>query len=263
MISFFRYELKSSIKGLLIWSLSVGCLGLFCILLYKSMEESIGDIAGSMASMGAFSDAFGMSTLSIATLKGYFATEIGTIHSLGIGLFAASVATVVFSKEEDAHTAEYTFTLPLTRGKIIASKVVSVLINLVLFTLIAACLYVIGFFALGEKEIGAEFIKFMALQLVMGVEISSFCLAISAINKKSKPGIGICTAMLFYIYDLMARVVPKLKDVIFLSPYSYSNATTIFSNESPDAKALIFGLTLTLLLGTFSSIYYAKKDLAS
>ena len=94
MFAIFKNEWKSGFKSLLIWALSVGGMGLICILLYKSMEDSMAGMAESFASMGAFSDAFGMSTLSIATLKGYFATEIGTIHALGSSFFAASIATI-------------------------------------------------------------------------------------------------------------------------------------------------------------------------
>ena len=101
MVALWKSEWKAGIKSLLIWALSVGGMGLMCILLYKSMEESMAGMADSFASMGAFADAFGMSTLSIATLKGYFATEIGTIHALGSSFFAASIATVILSKEAD------------------------------------------------------------------------------------------------------------------------------------------------------------------
>ena len=136
MPAILKNEWKSGWKSLLIWALSVGGMGLICIILYKGMEDSMADMAESFATMGAFSDAFGTSTLSIATLKGYFATEIGTIHALGSSMFAASIATVILSKEEDGHTAEYTFTLPVSRGKVIAMKFLAVLINLICFTFI-------------------------------------------------------------------------------------------------------------------------------
>ena len=61
-----KNEWKSGWKSLLIWALSVGGMGLICIILYKGMEDSMADMAESFATMGTFSDAFGMSTLSIA-----------------------------------------------------------------------------------------------------------------------------------------------------------------------------------------------------
>lgn len=262
MFAFFKNEFKAELKSLLIWSLAVGGMGLACILLYKSMEGSMEEMAQSMATMGAFADAFGMSTLSIATLKGYFATEIGTIHSLGGSLFAASVATVILSKEEDSHTADYTFALPLSRKKIMAMKYLNVFVSLVIFAIICALLYVLGFIALGEKEMGTEFVQFMFYQLVMSVEISSICLFISAISKKNKLGLGISIAMLLYAYDLIVRVIPKLKNVIFLSPFSYANATNIFANKDIDIKAIVCAVFCILFFSSISWLYYDRKDLS-
>lgn len=263
MFALFKYECKSGIKNLLIWALSVGGMGLICLLLYKSMEESMAGMAESFASMGAFSDAFGMSSLSIATLKGYFATEIGTIHALGSSFFAASIATVILSKEEDGHTAEFTFTLPISRPKIIAMKFAAVLVNLVCFTGICGIFYMVGFLGVGEKEPGSEFLIFLFLQFMMNVEIAAVCFVISAVCKKNKLGIGISVAMLFYIYDLMARIVPDLKDAMFISPFSYANATSIFSNAETDMTALILGAVIIVSTTLAAGTIYTKRDLAS
>ena len=263
MFALFKNEWKSGIKSLLIWALSVGGMGLICLLLYKSMEDSMAGMAESFASMGAFADAFGMSTLSIATLKGYFATEIGTIHALGSSFFAASIATIILSKEEDGHTAEFTFTLPVSRPKVIAMKFAAVLVNLICFTGICALFYMIAFLVLGEKDMGSEFAAFMLFQLMMNVEVAAICFVISAVSKKNKLGLGISVVMLLYIYDLMARVVPDLKDAIFVSPFSYANATSILSNAELDVAALILGAFMIIAMPLGAGMIYSKRDLAS
>lgn len=262
MFQIFKYEWKASIKNLLVWSLTVGGMGLICIILYQEMQESMGDLADSFASMGAFSDAFGMSTLSIATLKGYFATEIGTIHGLGGGMFAAAIATIMLSKEEDQHTTDFTFVLPLSRGKIIVMKYLAITLNIVLFTMICGIMYQIGFLALGEHP-GTKFIEYMFLQLLMNVEIAAICFLVSAICKKNKLGLGISIAMLMYIYDLMARVIPSLEKLLFLSPYSYANATSIFSDSGWSLQAIVVGVFITIISLAFAFQYYTKRDLLS
>lgn len=76
-------------------------------------------------------------------------------------------------------------------------------------------------------------------------------------------GIGISVATLLYVYDLMARVVPDLKDAIFISPFSYSNATSIFAGESRDCVALILGTIMIVIMTVGAGMIYAKRDLAS
>lgn len=123
MKTIFLGELRLNLKALFIWSIVIGSFGFICILLYESMQGDMREMADAFSSMGAFSDAFGMSTLSIATLKGYFAAEIGTIHSLGSGMFAAVTAIGILSKEEEGHTGEFLLSLPITRKRSFFPKV--------------------------------------------------------------------------------------------------------------------------------------------
>ena len=183
MRTIFCKEMKLNIKSLLIWSLTVGGLGLICVLMYQSMEGDMQEMADAFSNMGAFSDAFGMSTLSIATLAGFFATEVGTVHGLGSGMFAAVIAIAILSKEEEGHTGEFLFSLPVSRTKVIAAKGISVLIALVAFTVICGIMYLIGVAMLGETIPNEEFIRFMAGQLLMNIEVASVCFAISSIDR--------------------------------------------------------------------------------
>ena len=115
MRTIYTHEIKNSIKTLFIWFICVGSMGFACILLFASMKESMENIAESFASMGAFSDAFGMSQLSMATLPGFYATEVGAIQGLGGAMFAAIISTSMLSKEEDGHTSEFLLSLPMVR----------------------------------------------------------------------------------------------------------------------------------------------------
>ena len=60
MYTIFKHELRVNLKSLIIWMTCVGVFGFFCIVLFSSVKESMSGMAESFASMGAFSDAFGM-----------------------------------------------------------------------------------------------------------------------------------------------------------------------------------------------------------
>ncbi len=256
-------ELKLNLKTFLIWSISVGAMGLVCILLYQSMEGDMKDMADMFSNMGAFSDAFGMSTLSIATLKGYFATEVGTVHGLGSGMFAAILAIDILSKEEDKHSGEFLFSLPISRSKVLAAKGGCIVILLTLFTLICALFYICGFVYLGEEVPTQEFTGFMLRQFLMNIEIAAVCFGISAISGKSKMGMGLGIVLLCYVYDLMGRVVPDLKDYLFVGPYSFANASEIFSGIEVEVRALATAAVVTVCCACMAFVIFDKRDLAS
>lgn len=263
MKTIFLGELRLNLKALFIWSIVIGGFGFICILLYESMQGDMKEMADTFSSMGAFSDAFGMSTLSIATLKGYFAAEVGTIHSLGSGMFAAVTAIGILSKEEEGHTGEFLLSLPITRKKVVLSKGLCVLFSLIIFTCICAFFYSMGFIVLDEELPAKEFLKFMYYQFLMNLEIAGICFGISSISGKNRMGIGIGIAILFYGFDLIGRIIPDLKEYLFLGPYSYANASAIFSGADTPEKAVAMAAFLTSVGILFAFLYYDRRDLAS
>ena len=263
MFSIYKHELKLSFKSLMIWTLSVGLMGLACILLYKNMEGDMQDMADMFSSMGAFSDAFGMSTLSIATIGGFFATEVGAVHGLGSAMFAALMATVLLSKEEDAHTGEFLYSLPVSRANIVIAKVMALLTELILFTVVCGLCYAAGFMALGEDIPMEELMIFLGRMLLMNVEISAVALIISACSSKNRIGVGLGLALMFYAYDLVGRVVPDMKDYLFVGPYSYANASEIFAGKDTPVTAIVTAVIVTVVSAAVAMGVYLKKDLAS
>ena len=58
------------------------------------------------ASMGSFTEAFGMDKISFGTLTGFYAVECGNILGLGGAFFSALCGVSILAKEEKDHTAE-------------------------------------------------------------------------------------------------------------------------------------------------------------
>lgn len=263
MLSIFKHEFKLGFKSLLIWTLSVGLMGLACILLYKNMEGEVQDMADMFSSMGAFSDAFGMSTISIATIGGFFATEVGAVHGIGSAMFAALMATVLLSKEEDAHTGEFLYSLPVSRANIVIAKVMALLAELIIFTAVCGLCYAAGFMALGEEIPTENLLTFLGRMLLMNVEISAVALIISACSSKNRIGVGLGLALMFYAYDLVGRVVPDMKDYLFVGPYSYANASEIFAGKDTPVTAMVTAVVVIVVSAAAAMSIYLKKDLAS
>ena len=182
MKTIYTRELKNNLKYFLIWSLVVGGLGMACLLMFDSMKGDMANMADSFSKMGAFSDAFGMSTLSIATVKGFFATEVGTVHGLGGAMFAAILAICILSKEEEGHTGEFLLSLPVKRWKVVASKGMCVLTMILGFTLVCGVLYAIGFAVLGEELPTSEFLFFLLRSFVPGCQTTGLDRLLSGIN---------------------------------------------------------------------------------
>lgn len=256
----YRHEMRQYWKTLLLWSICVGGMGMACILLYSSMQEEMAGMAESFAAMGAFSTAFGMDQLSIATLKGFYATEVGTIHELGGAMFAAVISMTMLSKEEDGHTCEFLFSLPIARGKVVWTKWCVVCTNLLLFHVLCLAFYGLGFLLLGEGIPGKELLLYHAMQLLLGLELAGICFAVSAFFRQNRLGAGLGLVLLFYAYDLVSRVAPEMEKMSVLSPFAYANASKILgTGEIAAGGALLGAGALVLALGT-AYVKYTGKD---
>ena len=263
MMVLLKHEWKQNVRNLLIWSLAVGAMGMLCICLYASMTEDMAELSESFSNMGAFSDAFGMSTLGIGTIAGYFATEVGVVHSLGSSMFAAIMASTILSKEEEGHTGEFLYALPVTRGKVITTKICSMVLSLVVFTTITTAFYILGFRIIDTWPDMELFAIFMLSQFLMNLEVMCICTMLSAFVKRNMIGAGLGIALLLYVYDLMGRVVPDAKDYLFIGPFGYANASEIFAKQDIPPAAYICGACIMIAALVITYLKYTRKDLAS
>lgn len=256
----YKHEMKMNRNALLIWTLSVGLICFGCILLYTSLEESVQGIAESFSDMGAMSAALGMDKMSLATLQGYYATEIALMHGLGGAMFAAILGMGLLSKEESGHTTEFLCVLPVGRGYIVLWKYLVLISNIVLLNLVCAGLYVLGFIMMGEDIDGREMALYHLAAVLMQLEIGSICFFLSACMKKNKFGAGLGLTLLLFAADMMCRIVPAIEDMKYLTPFYYSNAADIFAEGKINGVMAAIGVCVTVVCYAAAHWVYCKKD---
>lgn len=262
-MTLYQHEMKLNLKSLIIWTLSVGGMCFGCILLYTSLEDSIKGIADVYSNMGAMSAALGMDKMSLATMSGYYATEIAMMHGLGGAMFAAILGTGILSKEEAFHTAEFLHTLPVGRGKIILQKYLALVSNIFLFNLVCVVMYLLGFLIMGEGINGKEMFLFHLAQTIMQIEIGTICFLISAYTKRNLIGAGLGVAIMMFAIDMMCRIIPAIENLKYLTPFYYANAADMFTNGKLDGSIVGIGAGITVMCFILAWVKYTKKDLAA
>lgn len=257
----YKHEMKMNRKSLLIWTLSVGLICFGCILLYTSLEDSIQGIADSFSDLGAMSAALGMDKLSLATLKGYYATEIAMMHSLGGAMFAAILGTGLLAKEESGHTAEFLCVLPIERGRIVWGKYLALVSNIAVLNIVCTGLYLCGFVMMGEPVDGKEMALYHLAAALMQLEVGTVCFFLSACVKKSIMGAGLGLTLLLFAADMMCRIVPAIEELKYITPFYYANAADIFTDGKMDAGMAAAGVGIIVIFYAAARWVYCKKDL--
>ena len=250
-------------KSLVIWTLCVGICCSGCILLFDSVKESMEEMGQMFAQMGSFSAAFGMDKVSIATLTGFYATEISIIFLIGGAMFAAMTGAVLLSKEEEGHTMEFLHSMPVSRSYIYLWKYATLLLLILVFNAVCMGLDVVGFLAIGEEIAWAEYVEYHILALVMQVEIGSICYLISAVCKRKQIGPALGLAVLFYLMEIMCNIVPDLEFLKYCTPFYYANAAAIYSGEESRMGLMLLGLVVTAVVVLLGGMVYKKRDMVA
>ncbi|MCI9373771.1 MAG: ABC transporter permease subunit [Lachnospiraceae bacterium] len=258
----YKHEMKMNRNALLIWTISIGLICFGCILLYTSLEESIQEIAESFSDMGAMSAALGMDKMSLTTLKGYYATEIALMHSLGGAMFAAILGMGILSKEESGHTTDFLCVLPIGRGQIVFWKYLTLISDILLLNLVCVGLYAFGFVMVGESVSGGDMARYHLAAVLMQMEVGTICFFFSACVKKSLMGAGLGLTLLLFAADMMCRVVPAIEDVKYLTPFYYANAADIFAEGKMNGAMAAVGLCVTAACYAMAHWVYCRKDFA-
>lgn len=256
-----KHELRQGKTSFLIWTASIGFLLAICIFLFPEMKGQMDSVNDVFASMGSFTEAFGMDRLSFGTLIGFYAVECGNVLGLGGAFYAAFCAVGILSKEEKDKTAEFLLTHPVSRKRIITEKLIAVLIqitamNIIIFALSVGSIAVVGE-AIPWEEISLLHLAYYLLQ----VELAGICFGISAFLRKGSAGVGLGIAAMMYFLNLIANIADVAEFLKYITPFGYCEGADIVSSGGLDITLVAIGAVIGIGGIILAYLKYTKKDI--
>lgn len=257
----FRHELGQSRTALIIWTLSIAFLFAVCIFLFPEMKGEMNQVSDVFSTMGNFSAAFGMDQVSFGTLTGFYAVECGNILGLGGALYAAMCGISILSKEEKSNTAEFLFTHPVSRIRILNGKLAALFFQILILNLFVLLASLICIFAVGETIPWKEILLLHLAYGLLQIEIGSICFGISAFWRKGSLGVGLGLAIMLYFFNILANISESVEFLKYLSPYGYAEGSDIVANVSLDRTLMLLGMLYGLLGIAVGYTKYTRKDI--
>lgn len=256
-----RHELRQGRRAFWIWTAVIAAMLATCVFLFPQMKGEMDDLGGMFASMGSFTDAFGMDKLNFGTLIGYYAIECANVLGLGGAFYAALTAIGALSREEKDRTAEFLLTHPVRRTRVVTEKLIGVFLRITAMNLIVYAVAVGSILAIGEEvpwmELNLMHLAFWLLQL----ELAGICFGISAFSRGGGVGAGIGIAMLLYFMNLIANVTDKASFLKRITPYGYCDGADIVANGKLDCGMIAVGMAICALGVLAAYLYYPRKDI--
>lgn len=256
------HELKQNAKMIAIWALAIGGMIVLCMALFPEMEKQSEDLNAAFASMGVFTEAFGMDKISIADPMGFFGLEGGNILGIGGAFFAAYLGIRMLSKEETEHTAEFLLTHPLNRFSVVAQKLAAVVVGILVLNAVCV-LCSIGSFAMIDATLEWEaFWLFFVGQTIMQLEIAFLCFAVSAVLGRGSVGVGLGFAAMLYFLNIVANLSDAADSLRYITPFAYADPANIIADVSLDGTLIAFGVAYSIIALIVAFVVYTKKDIA-
>lgn len=256
-----KHELKQGRASFIIWTAAIGFLLAVCIFLFPEMKGQMDSVNDVFASMGSFSEAFGMDRLNFGTLTGFYAVECGNVLGLGGAFYGALCAVGILSKEEKDKTAEFLLAHPVSRKRILTEKLLAVLLQITAMNLLIYLISVGSIAAVGEtvpwKEISLLHLAYYLLQL----ELAGLCFGVSSFLRKGSAGAGLGIAVMMYFLNLIANITDTASFLKYITPFGYCDGADIVANGRLDGTMVAIGAAIGIGGIVIAYLNYTRKDI--
>ncbi|MDI6453530.1 ABC transporter permease subunit [Peloplasma aerotolerans] len=265
----YKIEIRRNFKSNMIWSFALG-LSLFLIVAIYPMVAEMMDALNEMleylesidSSFIAMMESFGGIPDNVME---YFATEGALFLQLLGGIYAAMLGFGIVSKDEKENTVEVIYVLPISRAKLLTTKMLSVATLLFIFTFIQMLLTQVGFIIVAPGESHLILWEFGLFDYVMFLMIAYLSMGLAMFLKPNKsPLISIAIPFPLYIITMISSATNNdfLKALKYISPFTFTEPVG-FLKEGHGFELINF-LTfsaLTIIVVILSFKKFRKREM--
>ncbi|NLO88617.1 MAG: ABC transporter permease subunit [Firmicutes bacterium] len=260
-------ELRSNLRGLLVWALTLALLNLLLIAVYPSMaadKEALDEL------MELFPEAmirmFGMEKLSMADPVGYYGVEAYFMVVLFGSIYAAILGAGILAKEEDDKTIEFLLAKPVSRGRVIMEKMLAWVLNVLALNLCIGLVSWLSFelFVTGDYSRAALFRLLLAPLLVhLFFAALGFFTALFFTRRKASLSASIGLVLGLYFANSIGQVSDTVKALSWLTPFRYMDPGDIFAEGSINPLYALLLLAASAALVATTWMLYRRRDITA
>lgn len=263
-MNLFKREMKANLKSLIIWCIGVIFMVASGMAKYSSLEGTGQSMNALMADMPKSLQAImGTGSLDLSTPIGYYGVlflylaVMAAIHSTMLG-------SNIIAKEERDKTVEFLLVKPISRTKMITSKLIAALVNILIFNIVtfASSVGMVQKYAEGENVTG-DITLLMVGMLILQLIFLVIGTAIAAIYKNAKKATSLATGILLFLFILSIAIDmnEKLDGLKFLTPFKYYDAKLVLEEGGFEPHYLALSALLVLGLAIVTYVFYRKRDM--
>ena len=261
----FRRELKVNLKSAIIWLGILASIYVVVILVYPYIID--GENVSMMKDMMALFPqeilkAFNMDIALIDTAFGWVKSEGFVFILLVVSCYSGILGSSIVLKEENDKTIEYLVGLPISRIRIVVSKI---LVGLIYIVGMVVLLGIINFVALsiaGDFDY-VQYILLSITPLFPALVIYFVCMFISTFTHKSKSmlGVSLGITLLSYIIHIISTISTNVEFLKYFSVFTLADIRNVIIDVAINPIHVVVTLVLASIFALATIIRYNHKEL--
>lgn len=263
-MNIFIREMKSYIKSLFLW-----CMGMLFMIVSgmgkfsyydesgQSMKEIISKIPKTLRAI------LGFGNFDVTKASGFYGMlflyilVMATIH-------ASMLGANIISKEERDKTTEFLMVKPVSRNKIITSKLLAAILNVLILNIVTLVLSItiVGKYSKGEA-VTADIKILMTGMFILQILFLFIGTGIASISKNPKVSVSIATAVMLttFILSILTDMSSKLAILKYITPFKYFDAQNVMYGGGIKPLFVILSFVIIVSMASVTYAFYNKRDL--
>jgi len=265
-MNIFKYELKTKLRSVVTWSLSIYALIVIFMSLFQSFVDQTELVAEMMSSFPKeLLIAFGMQDMDWSTILGFYGLVFVFVQ-ICLAIQAANNGFGLVSVEETEWTADFLMSKPVGRRQIMTSKLLAAATTLGLtevFVWIASLVYLIIF--RGDQLIPLEPMLLLLFSMpVFQLFFLSVGMLISLLVKRVRSVTPFSMGLVFglYILNAFGDMIGE-EGLEVLSPFQHFAPSYIIKNNMWNEPLVMISVVVTIVALVASYWLYARRNIAS
>jgi len=170
----------------------------------------------------------------------------------------------IISKEERDKTSEFLFAKPISRFKVITSKISAGLVNIVIFNLVTlvSSIITVEYFTKNNST-DKYIILLMCGLMIMQIIFFFIGTAVAALVKKPKTASSVATGVLLgtFIMTYLINMNSSFDGLKYLTPFKYFDAQALLASSKLDIIYVLISIILIFICTVVTYLAYKNKDL--
>jgi ABC-2 type transport system permease protein len=260
----FLHEFRTRLKSVLIWSLAMTGLILFYFSIFPSFAEQAELTNQLLAKFPpALLEAFGMNRMDLSTVLGFFSLVIVFLQ-LCLAIQASNYGFGLVSIEENELTADFLLSKPVSRAKVLISKMLAALSSLFITDLVVGA---VSFAAIALYTANRPYEPRTLLLLLLSLlilELFYLCvgLVISLLVKRVRSVTPYSLGLAFgtYVLNAFAGVFGDVK-LEYITPFKYLDPVYIVDHKAFNTPLVLISVAISLIALGASYWLYIRRDI--